>query len=183
MKLYLDRLNSPLGEISLVCDDKDQVRALEFGGERARLHRSLREHYADFDLREKPAGVAIRHALSGYFDGDLDAIDAITPVTGGTELQRQVWFALRRIPVGTTMNYGELARSLGYTDPRMAIEVGAANAANPIAIVVPCHRVIGKSGDLKGYAWGLHRKRWLLEHEGALRRLETAGEPLRFPGF
>jgi len=100
-------------------------------------------------------------------------------------LQRQVWAALRDIPAGHTTSYGELARALGYDDPRMAIEIGAANGANPIAIVVPCHRVIAKNGDLKGYAWGLHRKRWLLEHERALPQVQQAEvqQTLRLPGF
>jgi methylated-DNA-[protein]-cysteine S-methyltransferase len=87
---------------------------------------------------------------------------------------------LRHVPPGTTTSYGEIAKKLGYSDPRMAIEVGAANASNPVAIVIPCHRVIAKNGDIKGYAWGVRRKRWLLAHEGALKSDEQppAAKPL-----
>ena len=87
----------------------------------------------------------------------------------GTPFQLQVWAALRQIPAGATRSYGQLARDLGLEDPRAAIDIGVANAANPIAIVIPCHRVIAANGELRGYAWGLERKRWLLEHEKALR--------------
>ena len=89
-------------------------------------------------------------------------------VVGGTVFQRRVWAALRRIPAGRTVSYGQLARSLGLQDPRAAIDVGAANAANPVALIVPCHRVGASDGSLRGYAWGLARKRWLLVHEHAL---------------
>jgi methylated-DNA-[protein]-cysteine S-methyltransferase len=96
--------------------------------------------------------------------------------TSGTELQRQVWAALRAIPAGRVTSYGEIARGLGYDDPRVARDVGEANAANLIAIVVPCHRVIGKGGELKGYAWGIERKRWLLAHERVQLGVGLAGQ-------
>ncbi len=94
-------------------------------------------------------------------------MDDIAIAADGTDFQRQVWAALRNIPAGKTTTYGELARSLGHTDPRMAKDVGAAIGANPIAVIVPCHRVMGKDGTLKGYAWGLQRKHRLLTHEKA----------------
>lgn len=87
----------------------------------------------------------------------------------GTPFQRRVWEALRAIPYGTTLSYGELARRLG--DVRATRAVGAANGRNPIPIIVPCHRVVGADGSLTGFGGGLDRKRWLLEHEGALMRL------------
>ena len=90
---------------------------------------------------------------------------------------------MRRIPAGQTISYGWLARALGFRDPRAAIDIGAANGANPVAVIVPCHRVIASSGDLKGYAWGLHRKRWLLKHEDALPRAAEVLEIPRLPGF
>ena len=110
-----------------------------------------------------PAGVVT--ALEAYFRGDLDALDAIEVDPIGTEFQRRVWAALRTIPHGETTSYGTLARTLG--SPTASRAVGAANGANPIWIVVPCHRVIGASGALTGYAGGLDVKRWLLEHERA----------------
>jgi methylated-DNA-[protein]-cysteine S-methyltransferase len=110
-----------------------------------------------------PAGAAT--ALAAYFRGDLDALDAIAVDPIGTDFQRRVWAALRTIPHGETTSYGVLARRLGM--PTASRAVGAANGANPIWIVVPCHRVIGASGALTGYAGGLDVKRWLLEHERA----------------
>lgn len=110
-----------------------------------------------------PAGVAT--ALGAYFRGDLAALDAVEVDPEGTSFQRAVWAALRTIPHGETTSYGVLARTLGA--PTASRAVGAANGANPIWIVVPCHRVLGASGALTGYAGGLDVKRWLLEHERA----------------
>jgi methylated-DNA-[protein]-cysteine S-methyltransferase len=185
MNLDLSKVDSPLGKLLLVTDEQEQIRALDFADHQARLHRLLRDHYVQYELVEVPAPRRIAIALQRYFDGDLGVLDGIATATAGSELQRQVWAALRRIPVGQTTSYGELAGALGYDDPRMAIEIAAANGANPIAIVVPCHRVIARNGDLKGYAWGLHRKRWLLEHEHALPSAQpvTDSSALRLPGF
>jgi methylated-DNA-[protein]-cysteine S-methyltransferase len=108
-----------------------------------------------------PAGAV--SALEAYFGGDLAALDGIPTDPGGTGFERRVWTALRAIPVGTTVTYGELAARLGMIGAARA--VGSANARNPVAIVVPCHRVIAAGGGLGGYAGGLKMKRWLLEHE------------------
>jgi methylated-DNA-[protein]-cysteine S-methyltransferase len=104
--------------------------------------------------------------IRDYFSGDHHAIDSIPVNAGGTPFQQQVWHALRAIPSGTTMTYGALALQLGR--PTASRAVGAANGANPIGIVVPCHRVIGANTSLTGYARGLERKTWLLRHEGFL---------------
>jgi methylated-DNA-[protein]-cysteine S-methyltransferase len=174
MKLNLSRVDSPLGELLLVTDQSAQLRALDFASRTSRihlasrLHRNLSKHFGRYELAEKVAPVEIAAALRRYFTGDFASLKSIIIAPAGSELQRRVWAMLADIPAGKTASYGQIARDLGYDDPRMAIEVGAANGANPIAIVVPCHRVIGSGGDLKGYAWGLHRKRWLLEHEGAV---------------
>ncbi|WP_296554669.1 methylated-DNA--[protein]-cysteine S-methyltransferase [Pigmentiphaga sp.] len=185
MKLFLNHLDSPLGAMLLVTDADQVVRALDFADHGARLHRGLREHYGDVTLAEAPAPAGIADALARYFDGEWEALDALRTATAGSTLQRRVWAALRRIPAGTTTTYGRLARELGFDDPRAAIAIGAANGANPIAIIVPCHRVIASNGDLKGYAWGLHRKRWLLEHEKAMTVKEQEPEPqtAMLPGF
>jgi len=115
-----------------------------------------------------PAGPVLartRQQLTEYFAGVRTAFDLpLDPP--GTAFQRQVWDALRTIPYGATTSYGELARRLG--DPRATRAVGAANGKNPIPIIVPCHRVVGARGELTGFGGGLDRKRWLLEHEGAL---------------
>nr|WP_244137720.1 methylated-DNA--[protein]-cysteine S-methyltransferase [Burkholderia sp. BCC1644] len=94
-----------------------------------------------------------------------------------------MWHALRSVPPGTTTTYGKLAKDLGFDDPRAAIDIGAANAANPIAIVVPCHRVIASNGDLRGYAWGVHRKRWLLGHEKVPAFANRVRYAMSLPGF
>lgn len=112
-------------------------------------------------IRADPHGLTT--AIAAYFSGDLHAIDEISVATAGTAFQRTVWRALRDIPCGTTISYGELARRIGKPDAVRA--VGTANGANPIGVVVPCHRVIGANGTLTGYGGGLHRKRWLLDHE------------------
>ncbi len=105
-------------------------------------------------------------ALEAYFDGELDALDALDVAKPGTPFQREVWAELRRIPCGQTISYAELAQRIGR--PKAVRAVGMANGANPISIVVPCHRVIGANGTLTGYGGGLDNKRWLLVHEGAL---------------
>ena len=183
MNLFLSPLESPLGAMLLVTDARQAVRALDFADHEARLHRGLREHHGDVELAEAPAPAGIADALARYFDGELTALDGLRTATAGTELQRRVWAALRRIPVGTTTSYGRLAKALGFDDPRAAIDVGAANGANPIAIIVPCHRVIASNGDLKGYAWGLHRKRWLLAHEKAMTVKAPEPATAMLPGF
>jgi len=104
--------------------------------------------------------------LEAYFAGELTAFDLpLDP--HGTEFQRRCWFALATIPYGQTVSYGEQARRLGL-GPDAARAVGAANGQNPLPIVLPCHRVIGADGSLTGFGGGLHVKRFLLEHEGAL---------------
>lgn len=183
MQMFSSRLESPLGKMLLVTDAKQNIRALDFADHEARLYRGLREYYGSPELIEAAAPAQIAQALARYFSGELDALDALPTATAGSDLQRQVWGALRRIPAGTTTTYGKLAKGLGFDDPRAAIDIGAANGANPIAIVVPCHRVIASNGELKGYAWGLHRKRWLLEHEKAISAPSAVAETARLPGF
>lgn len=183
MKMSLSQMDSPLGAMLLVTDAQHVMRALDFADHKARLHRGLREHYGEVELAEMPAPGEIADALARYFAGELEALNALQTRTSGSELQHRVWAALRLIPVGTTTTYGKLATELGFDDPRAAIEIGAANGANPIAIVVPCHRVIASNGDLKGYAWGLHRKRWLLEHEKAMAAMAKKSQTAMLPGF
>jgi methylated-DNA-[protein]-cysteine S-methyltransferase len=179
----LSRLQSPLGDLLIVTDTEHNIRALEFATHEAHLRRGLREHYGSIVLTDTPAPPRIAQALGKYFSGELSAINSLPTATAGSDLQRKVWAALRQIPAGTTTTYGKLARELGFDDPRAAIDVGAANGANPIAIIVPCHRVIASNGELKGYAWGLHRKCWLLEHEKAIPLERTAPQAARLPGF
>jgi methylated-DNA-[protein]-cysteine S-methyltransferase len=183
MQLLLSRLASPLGELLLVTDEQQAIRALEFADHKSRLHRGLRDHYGSTELVESSAPESIAQVIAGYFAGDVEALGDLPTATAGSEMQRRVWAALRLIPPGTTTTYGKLAKELGFEDPRAAIDIGAANGANSIAIVVPCHRVIASNGDLKGYAWGLHRKRWLLEHEKAMSASSDNPRTMSLPGF
>jgi methylated-DNA-[protein]-cysteine S-methyltransferase len=113
-----------------------------------------------------------------YFRGQLDALDRLPVDTGGTPFQRRVWEVLRTIPAGTTLSYRDVARRVGAEEAVRA--VGAANGANPVAIVIPCHRVIGADGRLVGYGGGLDRKRWLLAHEKAPLRPAAAAQARLF---
>jgi O-6-methylguanine DNA methyltransferase len=127
---------------------------------------------ATFDLTPQPARrdpFGVHDVLLAYFAGDVGALDALTVGARGTQFQHEVWDQLRQIPVGTTISYGEMARRVGK--PTASRAVGMANATNPIALIVPCHRVIRTGGALGGYAFGLDHKRWLLEHEAAERSL------------
>lgn len=112
-----------------------------------------------------PGESAPARALAAYLDGDLTALDALAVDTGGTPFQRRVWEALRTIPAGQTWSYADLAVTVSTRTATRA--VGGANGANPISLVVPCHRVVRSDGTLGGYGGGLDRKAWLLAHEGA----------------
>lgn len=160
--LFIDRLSSPLGEMRLVHDGW-ALRALEFHDRDSRLHRLLQNQYGAYHLEEDAAPSPMLGKLAAYFEGDLTAIDDIPVETGGTMFQKAVWAALRQIPAGETISYGEQARRIGR--PAAVRAVGLANGSNPVGIVVPCHRVIGANGTLTGYGGGLPRKRWLLDHE------------------
>ena len=166
MRLTLTRHPTPVGDLFVVTDG-DTLRALDFTDYEARMRTLLARHYGAVTLVDGPLPAEIAAALDAYFAGDLAALDAVSVATGGSDFQRAVWSALRAIPVGTTTGYGALAAALGK--PGAARAVGLANGANPIGIVVPCHRVIGADGTLTGYAGGVERKAWLLRHEGARR--------------
>ncbi len=121
------------------------------------------------DVGERRDGCGVHDALAAYFAGDLHALEQIAVGAHGTAFQNAVWAALREIPVGTTASYGEIAERIGA--PRAARAVGFANAANPIGLIVPCHRVVRTGGALGGYGFGVDRKRWLLAHEAPARGL------------
>jgi methylated-DNA-[protein]-cysteine S-methyltransferase len=167
IELDVAPLASPLGPLTLVARGPALV-AIAFGEEPLEADLVRRLGPVALRRRRDPAGLATR--VRAYFAGDLAAVDAIEVEPGGTAFQRCVWTLLRAVPAGTTVTYGELARRLGR--PGASRAVGLANHDNPIPIVIPCHRVVGARGHLTGYAGGLERKRWLLEHEGALLRLE-----------
>ena len=163
----LERLTTPTGEMLVVTDDQGRLRAADWETHLERFQRLVARHYGADIMLAETAGPPSRaaEALAAYFAGDLAAIESIETMTAGTEFQRKVWAALRTIPQGETLSYGQLAARIGK--PRAVRAVGLANGQNPVAIVVPCHRVIGANGSLTGYGGGVERKGWLLAHEGA----------------
>jgi methylated-DNA-[protein]-cysteine S-methyltransferase len=162
----LDRLETPIGIALLVVDRDGALRALDWEDHEPRLRQLLRLQYGATVLQDARVPKDLREALNGYFKGDLDRLQSIKWRIAGTAFQRRVWNALRTIPAGTTMSYGMLAAQLNV--PKAVRAVGHANGANPISIVVPCHRLIGADGSLVKYGGGIERKRWLLQHEGVV---------------
>lgn len=177
-RLNLHRWPSPVGELSLVWDDEG-LRALDFDSYDERMRRLLARHYGAFTLEPAEAPAWLTEPLAAYFAGDLCALERLPVATEGSAFQRKVWAALREIPAGETWSYGRLAAHIGQ--PGASRAVGLANGANPVGVVVPCHRVIGANATLTGYGGGLERKRWLLEHEGvrlAPERRARSPQPL-----
>lgn len=144
--LRVDTVETPIGPVHIAVRD-GALCALRFGA----------------PLEGVPERTAVGDRVRAYFAGDVHALDAVALDPAGTPFQQRVWAALRDIPPGQTRTYGDLARLLG-THPRA---VGSANAANPVGVAIPCHRVVAAGGGLCGYAWGKERKRWLLAHERA----------------
>jgi methylated-DNA-[protein]-cysteine S-methyltransferase len=161
-----DRIDTPIGAIVVAADSEANLRVLDFSDYDDRMRRLLQRQYGQDTVRlvEGRAPDSIRDPIDAYFAGELRAIDAIPVKAGGTPFQRQVWAALRTVPAGKTLSYGALASQIGR--PAAVRAVGLANGANPIGVVVPCHRVIGADASLTGYGGGIERKRWLLAHEG-----------------
>jgi methylated-DNA-[protein]-cysteine S-methyltransferase len=166
--LRLDQLQTPIGEALVVTDEDGRLRAFDWADRRSGMARLLRLHYGAVVPEPGAAPASIKRLLRRYFDGDLGCLGAIEWRTAGTAFQRSVWAALTTIPPGETLSYGALAAKIGC--PNAIRAVGLANGANPISVVVPCHRVIGADGSLTGYGGGIERKRWLLRHEGATFR-------------
>ena len=162
--MLLERLATPIGEMLVVTNRDGILRAVDWTDHLPRFRKLLRRHCGAVALADRPADSAAARALRAYFSGDLAAIDALAVATGGTPFQQDVWRCLRDIPAGGTITYAELARRCGR--PAAVRAAGFANGQNPIGVVVPCHRVVGSDGALTGYGGGLHRKRWLLGHEG-----------------
>jgi methylated-DNA-[protein]-cysteine S-methyltransferase len=146
-------VDSPIGPLGLIASDV-ALQGVVFDGRR---------------IRPQGAAAVLDEAarqLTAFFEADLVSFDLPLELHG-TDFQRQCWLALATIPYGQTVSYGEQARRLGLGSDK-ARAVGAANGSNPLPIVLPCHRVIGADGSLTGFGGGLHVKRFLLEHEGAL---------------
>jgi methylated-DNA-[protein]-cysteine S-methyltransferase len=155
MKQFFNVIESPFGPLSSVVDAECQVKAIHFG--------ALNE--TDGRVRSEELTRQVDRQLHEYLRKERTQFDLPLAPTG-SEFQNQVWSLLLKIPYGSTCTYGELAAELGHTGAARA--VGRANATNPIAIIIPCHRVIGSSGSLTGYAGGLDMKEKLLQFEMGL---------------
>ncbi|HDL17003.1 MAG TPA: methylated-DNA--[protein]-cysteine S-methyltransferase [Rhizobiales bacterium] len=167
--LFRDQLETPIGTMLVITDKQERLRALDWREYEDRMHRLLQLHAKkknrEYELQAAPLPAAIHKALDAYFAGNFVPVNDIPVYTTGTVFQQAVWRALRNIPAGTTLSYSALAKNLGR--PKAVRAVGTANGANPVGIVIPCHRVIGMDGSMAGYGGGLARKRWLLAHEAA----------------
>jgi methylated-DNA-[protein]-cysteine S-methyltransferase len=164
--IVVDAIDSPVGPLT-IAERAGRVCLLHFGPDGPAVDGMFDRWYPGEARARRPLpGPAA--VMGRYFNGEIGALDTIPVDLNGTPFQKNVWQALRRIPGGTTISYGELAKRIG--EPAAVRAVGAANGANPIALIVPCHRVIGSNGRLTGYGGGLDRKQWLLEHEGVVSR-------------
>lgn len=158
-----DRIETPIGAMTLLARD-GVLLLLEFDDADARIDKEMKLRFGDATIMPHDDPFGLSTIVRSYFAGELRVIDGLATDGGGTDFQRRVWAELKRIPCGVTISYGELAGRLGDRNAMRA--VGLANGRNPIAVVVPCHRVIGADGSLTGYGGGIERKRWLLKHEG-----------------
>jgi methylated-DNA-[protein]-cysteine S-methyltransferase len=161
MEIFFDEVQTPTGAMLLAADGKGNLLRLLWNDSETKLRR----HYPDAVIKKRRDPFGLASALRDYMKGETAIIDKLPVTFAGSEFQNKVWRALRAIPSGTTSSYGELAKRIGL--PGAARAVGLANGANPVCVVVPCHRVIGANGSLTGFGGGLNRKRWLLAHEAA----------------
>lgn len=168
--LTLDRIATPIGTALAVTDEAGVLRAFNWTDYEDQMSVWIARRYPTAARREG-AG-PLRRAFDAYFSGQVRAFETVAWEGAGTAFQRKVWETLCTIPAGETLSYGQLAERIGR--PTAVRAVGLANGSNPVALIVPCHRVIGSNGSLTGYGGGLPRKRWLLEHEGAAFREKAA---------
>lgn len=169
MEIHVDEMESPIGKVVLA-ESGGALCALDFEASVEPVLARLERRVGSIEVRRGNGVREFQERVAAYFQGELKALDGLAVEPGGTAFQREVWSALRRIPVGSTDCYSGIAAAIGRSSAVRA--VGLANARNPIAVVIPCHRVVGRDGSLTGYAGGLERKRWLLQHEGCF----TQGE-------
>jgi methylated-DNA-[protein]-cysteine S-methyltransferase len=169
MTLVTGTYASPVGLLAFALDASKPalpaLLALTFEEDAAELPARIARRIRRDPVTDAALARPLVERLDRYFAGELRALDDLPVAAAGTPFQARVWAELRRIPAGETRAYAEIADAIGASSAVRA--VGAANGRNPVAIVVPCHRVVGRDGTLTGYAGGLWRKRWLLAHERA----------------
>ena len=165
MLIEFSHLDSPVGAV-LLAATAEGLCALDFTESDVEARKRLSRAHPNATFGKGPHAKQAAARVAAYFDGDLKALDGLDVAATGTDFQKKVWAALREIPLGATTSYSKIAAAIG--NPAAVRAVGAANGRNPIALVVPCHRVIAADGTLCGYAGGLWRKQWLLTHEHAL---------------
>jgi len=174
--LWTSTHESPIGTLRSAVRSDGTLVALGFEDSWTPLFARVAVRFADPRVA-RGVPVHVTRAIEAYFAGEVTALDELAVDPAGTEFQRRVWAALRTIPAGETRSYAAVASAVG--SPRAVRAVGAANGANPVAIAVPCHRVIASDGALHGYGGGLERKRWLLEHElQGMRQTPMALQPM-----
>jgi methylated-DNA-[protein]-cysteine S-methyltransferase len=162
MQLVSTHVQTPLGEMAALWGDQGLV-SLVWTDRLAHVARHLDRHFGAVSARDVTEIPQLSEAISAYLGGDIRALSTLPVDPPGTPFQRTVWTSLREIPAGETWSYAELAQHIGR--PRATRAVAQANGANPVPLVIPCHRVIGADGSLGGFSAGLERKRWLLSHE------------------
>ena len=163
IEFTIDQYDSPIGSITLLGFEGELVY-LDFSENDRRLDRLMSQRYGGHTLKSRGRWNDMHQRMDRYFEKDWGAFDGLALNPKGTRFQQRVWEKLQAIGPGSTASYSDLAESVG--NPKAIRAAASSNARNPIAIIIPCHRVIGKDGALRGYAGGEHRKRWLLEHEG-----------------
>ncbi|WP_080920782.1 methylated-DNA--[protein]-cysteine S-methyltransferase [Manganibacter manganicus] len=161
--LRSETIETPIGGLVIAADENNALYLTEFADCQPRIERWLSRYDGSFRLEAGSISSVIEHAFARYFSGDVAALDALAVKFVGSLFHQQVWTALRTVRPGQTLSYGAFARQLGR--PKSARAVGYANGANPLSIVVPCHRLVAADGALTKYGGGLARKRWLLDHE------------------
>ncbi|UTW55029.1 methylated-DNA--[protein]-cysteine S-methyltransferase [Kordiimonas sp. SCSIO 12610] len=160
--LFQSIYQSTAGDLTIVYRGKT-ILICEFSDRNERIERQINRFYPNHALQDIPLDPSLTIVFDRYFDGETSILNTISTAPEGTPFEKKVWGELQQLDAGTTCSYGELANKLGSA-PRA---VGRANGRNPICLIHPCHRVIGADGSLTGYAGGLERKKWLLDHEGA----------------
>lgn len=165
--LIKEVFSSPIGDVDIISDNKGLV-SIEFSWDgQSKLPQKPAQYYditSDFSNDNKSYSSVVVSQLEEYFSGKRQKFSLEFSLHRGTEFQRLVWSEMQKIPFGETVTYAEIARKIGR--PKAARAVGMACNKNPVCIIVPCHRVVGSSGALTGYAGGLAKKQWLLTHEG-----------------